>query len=508
MTSVPGKSYQGALPPLTAEERALATTLKRHIETIAAREHNIAHYDELEKVARYLEATLASYGYTAGRQEYVVGGKTVRNIDAVIEPQPGIADPEVIVVGAHYDSAEDAPGANDNASGTAAVLELARLLKDLQGQTRKRIRLVLFVNEEPPYFMTKDMGSLRYAKALAARKERVTAMFSLETLGYYSDAPGSQKYPFPFGLMFPDTGRLRRVRRADQFAPAGAARRCGRSARTRRFRRSAASAPGIIPGIGWSDHWAFGQYGFQGVMVTDTAPFRYPHYHEPTDTPDKIDTDAARARRQGRWSACVRGPRALTRGSRAKVFGPARRTGHRLRRAGGGRKGQRQPLQRAHRQEREGLRLERVGRPADLIGGLDGRGSEPLGQHPQQGRIARAAAGDDPCGGRTRQDRARTRDRRGGQRGQRRGAILGALVRKRGMRRDPLAEVVAVERFRRRQREERMQQQPRDRRLVDAPGRGGASLLVARRAGALAHEIVDQRVGRAGVAGDRIRCHQ
>ena len=92
----------------------------------------------------------------------------MRNIDVAIEPQQGVADPEVIVVGAHYDSAEDAPGANDNATGTAAVLELARLLEDLNGQTRKRIRLVLFVNEEPPYFMTADMGSLRYAKALAA----------------------------------------------------------------------------------------------------------------------------------------------------------------------------------------------------------------------------------------------------------------------------------------------------------------------------------------------------
>src|SRR6185312_11134799 len=113
-----GQSYQGALPPLTAEERALAGTLMRHIETIATREHNVAHYDELEKAARHLEATLSSYGYTSGRQEYVVGGKTVRNIDAVIEPQAGIADPDVIVVGAHYDSAEDAPGANDNGSGT------------------------------------------------------------------------------------------------------------------------------------------------------------------------------------------------------------------------------------------------------------------------------------------------------------------------------------------------------------------------------------------------------
>ena len=290
MTSVPGKSYQGALPPLTAEERTLAATLKGHIEAIAAREHNIVHDDELEKAARYLEATLSAYGYTTDRQEYVVGGKTVRNIDAVIEPQAGIADPEVIVLGAHYDSVEDAPGANDNASGTAAVLELARLLKDLQGRTRKRIRLVLFVNEEPPYFMTRDMGSLRYAEALAARKERVSAMFSLETLGYYSDAPGSQKYPFPFGLMFPDRG--------DFVAFVGLTHSRPLVQETMRSFRSHTSfptvggiAPVIIPGIGWSDHWAFGQYGFQGVMVTDTAPFRYPHYHEPTDTPDKVDTE-------------------------------------------------------------------------------------------------------------------------------------------------------------------------------------------------------------------------
>ena len=291
MTRVPGKSYQGALPALTAEEHALAAALKTHIETIAARAHNVTHYDELEKAARYLEATLASFGYTPGRQEYAVGGKTVRNIDAVIEPQ-GAADPEVIVVGAHYDSAEDAPGANDNASGTAAVLELARLLKDLQA--RKRIRFVLFVNEEPPYFMTRDMGSLRYAEALAARKERVTAMFSLETLGYYSDAPASQQYPFPFGLLFPDRGDFVAFVGLTNSRPlVHATMRSFRSHTS--FPTVGGVAPVVIPGIGWSDHWAFGQYGFPGVMVTDTAPFRYPHYHEPTDPPDKID-DARLAR--------------------------------------------------------------------------------------------------------------------------------------------------------------------------------------------------------------------
>src|SRR6516225_1478101 len=160
MTAVPGKPHQGALPPLTPEEAALAVSLKRHIATIAAREHN---------VARYIETTLASLGYTVGRQEFLADGKPVRNIDVAVEPAGQRADPEVIVVGAHYDSVFGSPGANDNASGAAAVIELARLLRDLDGVGAKRIRLALFVNEEPPYFRTEAMGSLHYARALARR---------------------------------------------------------------------------------------------------------------------------------------------------------------------------------------------------------------------------------------------------------------------------------------------------------------------------------------------------
>jgi len=205
-TGVPGRSHSGPLPPLTDEERALAVVLKQHVETIAAREHNIHRYDELEKAARYIEAALASYGYSIGRQEFVADHNPVRNIDVVIEPRADIADPEVIVVGAHYDSASGTPGANDNGSGAAAVIELARLLRDRAGSGTRRIRLVLFVNEEQPYSKTEDMGSLHYARVLRQRNERVVAMYSLETIGYYSSAPGSQRYPAPFNLIFPDRG--------------------------------------------------------------------------------------------------------------------------------------------------------------------------------------------------------------------------------------------------------------------------------------------------------------
>ena len=290
ITTVPGEAHAGALPPLTTEEAALSASLERHIASIAAREHNIAHYNELEKVARYIEATLESFGYSVGRQEFTADGRKVRNIDLTIEPSAGKPDPQVVVVGAHYDSARGTPGANDNATGVAAVIELARLLRDLRGTADKRIRLVLFVNEEPPYFMTDAMGSLQYARALAARKERVVAMYSLETIGFYSSQPGSQRYPAPFNLLYAD--------RADFVAFVGMLGSRPLLQETVRSFRSHTSfpsiggvAPSAIPGIAWSDHWAFAQHGFQAVMITDTALFRYPHYHLPSDTPDKIDTE-------------------------------------------------------------------------------------------------------------------------------------------------------------------------------------------------------------------------
>ena len=290
MTGVPGQSHRGALPALTADEAALAASLSRHIATIAAREHNVAHHDELEKVARHIETTLASFGYVPGRQEFSADGRPVRNIDATIEPPAEKTDPEVIVVGAHYDSAPGTPGANDNGSGAAAIIELARLLRDLDRKSGKRIRLVLFVNEEPPYFMTEAMGSLRYARALAERSERVVAMYSLETIGFYSSEPGSQHYPAPFGLVYPDRGDF--IAFVGMLGSRPLLQETVRSFRAHTaFPSIGGVAPGFIPGIAWSDHWSFAEHGFQAVMVTDTALFRYPHYHLPSDTPDKVDSE-------------------------------------------------------------------------------------------------------------------------------------------------------------------------------------------------------------------------
>jgi hypothetical protein len=291
MTTVPGRPYAGALPSLTSDESALAIRLQKHVEAIGSRPHNIEHFEELEKTALHIEATLAAAGHQVNRHSFQADGKTVRNIEVVLPSAAGDGpDVPTIVVGAHYDSCEDAPGANDNASGVAAVLELASLLKDLAGSAGKRIRLVLFVNEEPPYFHTPDMGSVRYADALAARGENVVAMYALDDVGFFSAEPGSQHYPPPFGMVFGNTGDF-----VAFVAMSGSRDLLDRTVASFRshtdFPSVGGVAPGFIPGVDWSDHWSFARRGFPAVMITDTAIFRYPHYHQPTDTPDKVEVE-------------------------------------------------------------------------------------------------------------------------------------------------------------------------------------------------------------------------
>ncbi|MDF7774485.1 M20/M25/M40 family metallo-hydrolase [Sphingomonas sp. AOB5] len=286
MTAVPGRSHEGPLPALTPAQVQLSTRLRTHVEAIAREPHNLGHPEALERAATYLEATLAGMGYAVIRQPF--DGGRARNLEVVIDP----ADPKAptLVVGAHYDSAFTAPGANDNATGTAAVLELARTLADLRGKAAVRIRLVLFVNEEPPFFQTDRMGSLVHANRLKASGERVDGMFSLETLGYYSDRPGSQRYPFPLSLLYPDTGNF--VAFVGTTGSRNLVRRTvGAFRAVAPFPSVGGTAPAFVQGIDWSDHWAFEQNGIPALMITDTAPFRYPHYHRRTDTPDKIDYD-------------------------------------------------------------------------------------------------------------------------------------------------------------------------------------------------------------------------
>jgi Zn-dependent M28 family amino/carboxypeptidase len=193
---------------------------------------------------------------------------------------------DIVVVGAHYDSVSGCPGANDNATGVAAMLELAHRLA--RAPVSRTIRFAAFVNEEPPFFQTANMGSVVYANAAKARGDRIVGMLSLETMGYYSEEKGSQQYPAAVAMLYPDVGNFIAL-----VANVGSARLLMDARRAFKSRTpfpvQSAAVPAAIPGVGWSDHWAFWQAGYAAMMVTDTAPFRYPWYHTANDTPDKID---------------------------------------------------------------------------------------------------------------------------------------------------------------------------------------------------------------------------
>ena len=289
MIAMPGKTHSGPLPPMTDEERRVRDNLEKTVRALAEEigERNTIHYDALEKSADYIRLSFEELGYEARTQEFQAAGRTVRNIEAELAGGGANKD-EIVVLGAHYDSAPGTPGANDNASGVAGLFELARLLKERE--LSRTVRFVAFVNEEPPFFQTDGMGSVRYARRCRERGEKIVGMLSLETIGYYSDLKGSQQYPPVFKWFYPDTGDF--IGFVANVGSRKLARRCvGAFRRETAFPSEGVAAPGWITGIGWSDHWAFWREGYPALMVTDTAPFRYPHYHAPTDTPDRLDYD-------------------------------------------------------------------------------------------------------------------------------------------------------------------------------------------------------------------------
>lgn len=284
MVSVPGVSYRGPLAPLSGADRELESNLRRHVVTIASREHNLEHPDVLEAAAKEIETALAGFGYAAVAQRFAARAGEVRNIE--VEITGGARQREIVLLGAHYDSVSGAPGANDNGSGVAALIELARLLR---GATPERtLRLVWFVNEEPPYYKGEDMGSRRYARRARERGEQVVAMFSIETVGWYSDQPGSQHYPFPLGLFYPSRGDF--LAFVGNLGSRGLMHEAIAAFRRHaQFPSEGVAAPAFIPGVDWSDHASFWEQSYPALMLTDTALYRYPWYHDPRDTPDKVD---------------------------------------------------------------------------------------------------------------------------------------------------------------------------------------------------------------------------
>ena len=279
---MPGQPFRGPLPALTDGQLQLAANLEGHVRHLA--EHigprNFQFYLQLQEAADYLHQCLESYGYQVRRLPYEAGGQVFENLETVGGDGP------FTVVGAHYDSVYECPGANDNASGVATVLELARLLKG-----REELRFVFFCNEEPPFYRTAGMGSRQYVAHLLKEKLPVRAMICLETVGYYTNEPNSQKSPFP-GLL-PSVGDFVSLVGDVQSA------QLVKDLVGRWQGQVPFPCLGLVPtvesepylaeaGMGMSDHASFWEVGIPAVMVADTVFYRYRHYHLLSDTWEKL----------------------------------------------------------------------------------------------------------------------------------------------------------------------------------------------------------------------------
>lgn len=251
----------------------------------------VARYDQhvtrLNECAKYIFDEFKKLTDSVEYQKYLVDGKEYKNVICSFGPKDGPR----IIVGAHYDVCEDQPGADDNASGVAGLLEIARLLKTESSNLKYRIDLVAYTLEEPPNFRTSNMGSAVHAKMLYENHIQVKAMISLEMIGFFSDKPHSQEYPLGIMKLFYPT-------KANYIAVIG---KIGQGKTTRSIKRKmnknsgvrtiSLNAPALVPGIDFSDHLNYWKYGFVAVMITDTSFYRNANYHERSDTLETLNID-------------------------------------------------------------------------------------------------------------------------------------------------------------------------------------------------------------------------
>lgn len=244
----------------------------------------MAHPEQLSAAREYLQDQWSQQGYTPELQKYDVDGQDAYNIEVEVT---GATRPlEIVVLGAHYDSHDANPGADDNASGVAVMLATSKFFAG--SRPDRTVRFVAFTNEEPPYFKTEAMGSAVYARRSRDRDEQIVGMIALDCVGYFSDEPESQHYPWIIAALYPSTGNfigfVSRPRDRDVMRQA-----------QRGFSRATdlavehIVAPATMPGIDWSDHWSFWQQKYPALMISDTALYRNSNYHTQNDRADTID---------------------------------------------------------------------------------------------------------------------------------------------------------------------------------------------------------------------------
>ena len=266
----------------------VAARLRRHILRLAGEigERHVYLAHALAATQEYLRSCWQDQGYAVGEQRYTTRGVPCANLEVM--PSGCQSGERILVVGAHYDTVPGSPGANDNATGVAVLLELSRRYAALRPPCE--IRFVAFANEESPFFLTQDQGSLRYATRARARAENIRLMISLETMGCFRDRPGTQAYPPLLRYLFPDRGNF--IGFVSNLRSRPALKRLVKAFRAASdFPVEHIATLAAVPGVAWSDHLSFWRQGYRAVMVTDTAFYRYPYYHAAEDTPDKVDHD-------------------------------------------------------------------------------------------------------------------------------------------------------------------------------------------------------------------------
>ena len=241
--------------------------------------------ENLDRAAAWIGDRFREAGLDVSEQVYTLTEGEYRNVIAIRKG----SDPDrgVVIVGAHYDAYGEMQGADDNASGVAVLLELARTLPE--NPPSRTQMFVAFSTEEPPFFTTEAMGSYHFARHIVDSGTEVDLMIALDLVGYFSDEPGSQLFPVPLlRLFYPSRGNFIGV-----VGDMGAGRWIRRVKRGMRSQDElpvlSFRAPTFVPGVDWSDHYWFRELGLPGVLVTDTAMMRTPHYHRATDTPDTLD---------------------------------------------------------------------------------------------------------------------------------------------------------------------------------------------------------------------------
>lgn len=267
--------------PLSVDPQRLETHVRMLSETLVPRD--AAHPTNLDRAAAYIRQEFARTNAVMVEQPFQVDAITYRNVVARYGPDTK----ERVIVGAHYDAAGPYPGADDNASGVAGLLELAALLE--KAPVAGAVDLVAYTLEEQPFFWTQHMGSAVHAKALRREGVIVRAMFSLEMIGYFTDAADTQQFPISLlSLFYPTTGNFIAV--VGKLGQGGLVRRVKQAmAQTSNLPVHSLIAPRFLPGVDLSDHASYWRVGYPAVMITDTAFYRNPHYHTKTDTADTLD---------------------------------------------------------------------------------------------------------------------------------------------------------------------------------------------------------------------------